>query len=438
MGQRKFYGFCLTKLSTIIQNDPYTSNPKLIIDFHMFNMNKKMWDWQEFYDIAGVNMYPNAAFGHPVLGFMVGEAVYSTRRALKSMGLSKDVWVTETGYASFYYDDSTNTPEGQEIFMKQAMESSYMYGAKAFCWFQTTDVTEKPERIGYSGLINAPENPNEIDAVAFSQANRLSDGINTTVLNKYGSEQLSGQIRIANFDMNINSGNAVRLTDGSTYTFQNVENVLTANDSSFVYFHHWEENEQNISRTNLVESTPMQNEVIQNYKDKSLLKFSDNGYEEYSLRNIEIQDPWLSENNWYSIVTLNDTNFVYVFKDEGNPDIPADHIYQIRLRNKYFVTEDAIYKFSGWEAWKNGSKLTDVTAASPNIHIITPGESETKLIIKSDNIEIRPMFTPINQIAGTYIINQTLTFLGNTNIAFAENIYLTLGLKGHLIGLNNK
>ncbi|MDD5230965.1 MAG: hypothetical protein PHC43_06505, partial [Candidatus Marinimicrobia bacterium] len=89
---------------------------KVVHDFHIFNMAKRLKDWKNYYDVVGINFCPNDVMGEPVLGFMIGETVWAVRRIMKYLNLNKSVWVTETAYPSAYYSDPSYTVANQNQY----------------------------------------------------------------------------------------------------------------------------------------------------------------------------------------------------------------------------------------------------------------------------------------------------------------------------------
>ncbi|MCH7763787.1 MAG: hypothetical protein IIB95_08590 [Candidatus Marinimicrobia bacterium] len=77
-----------TLYSVIHDEDP---DAQVVHAFHMFEMARCLDQWSAYYDIAGINFYPNELHAYPVFGFLVGEMVYSARRAIDALGLNKPV-----------------------------------------------------------------------------------------------------------------------------------------------------------------------------------------------------------------------------------------------------------------------------------------------------------------------------------------------------------
>jgi uncharacterized repeat protein (TIGR02543 family) len=144
-------------VDAVRQEDP---TAKLTSPFHILNMVKGLQRFAPDLDIVGVNIYPNFQLAFPVYGFMVGEAVWATRRALIGLGLTTNKWgnpidvhVTETSYPGEIDDPNIDPPSGTSIsknimyfsygrqaqFMQQAIQTSLAYGAKGFFWWGFLD-----------------------------------------------------------------------------------------------------------------------------------------------------------------------------------------------------------------------------------------------------------------------------------------------------------
>jgi len=78
----------------IIEED--SQDGKVVVTFHIFNSAKRLHEWIDYYDIAGLHFYPNQVTDEPNLGFMIGEYVWAARRMVKSQKVCKK----QKGYAA--------------------------------------------------------------------------------------------------------------------------------------------------------------------------------------------------------------------------------------------------------------------------------------------------------------------------------------------------
>lgn len=120
---------------------------KLTSEFHMLNLVKALQRYGPDLDIIGVNFYPNQLFAYPVMGFMVGEMVWATRRALKGLDIEdKPVYITETNYPALEEaDPPSDISIGEDLmyfsysrqceYLRDAIKSVLEYGGKGFFWF---------------------------------------------------------------------------------------------------------------------------------------------------------------------------------------------------------------------------------------------------------------------------------------------------------------
>ena len=133
------------------QRDP---SAKLSTVFHILDIVEGLQRFGRDVDIIGVNCYPNLGFATPVMGFVVGEMVWATRRALEGLQSispqyrwkDKEVFVTETNYPAKYESDPPSditlsddrryySYKRQKEFMQEAIETAAECGAKGFFWW---------------------------------------------------------------------------------------------------------------------------------------------------------------------------------------------------------------------------------------------------------------------------------------------------------------
>lgn len=421
-----------------------SANQDLVLqDFHVFTLTKRLNDWKDYYDIVGINVYPNEVFAFPVMGYLVGEVVWAARRALKSFGTGykdKPVWVIETAYGA-YTGDTPPTELNERLahynynnqakFLKEALNSSAKFGAKAFNWFRlmTKDNTEDSpfstlsDINGYSGLFDPSGEPKPaLHAYIGSFANN-SDGEIATFANRYGDEIIGGTLSLIDVLDGIQSNSSFRLDATTEFTIKTDSEWLPGGDDIVIHqdWNHIPQKYELKKTFNL--SVGDDPEQFAQFDHTFPIHFEvDLGGENYSYiaKDIRIRDPWFvdankkQENKFRSLYSTTDTTIYHVFLNQNEEFNDIDPIYTLsKSHNIYYAVNDGIYVFSHWNA---ENAVFDANGST------TTTNNNTQVAFLSENAKIKAVFEPVNEIPDytlSIIDHKTLSIPPGASIEFA-------------------
>jgi hypothetical protein len=419
------------------------SPAKVVQAFHMFDMARRIDQWQNYYDIAGIHLYPNIKFAYPVLGFMVGEMVYSTRRALHALGLDKPVWVLENMYPVInpeflagqveadpdtmqdYYQFLTyRTTQRQKQFIKEAIQTSAKYGAEVYNYFRPiTSYQHNPNQGSgatysyvnhYGGLIRANDSNLTLTYLpAFDVYHDEFDDTSpldwVTLRTRYlDIEDLEGTLSVKGVIEGVTSGESRRLYETVEYTaIADEEWLLRPSNQEPVKHLNWNDDDQEFKLEHqFTPNTPITKEQTAIYNNQSPVYFATSVTDENLVKRIKIKDPWYvtaAKTQPNEFVAL-DTNVYSVFLDQYPDQGPA---YRLRAPRLY-ATTDAIYEFSGW----TGTNVTFGDASSRETDVVFL-DGTTRSVQANYDVQV-------NNQAGTSLIpeDDELVIPNGADIAF--------------------
>ncbi|MFA4906718.1 MAG: FlgD immunoglobulin-like domain containing protein [archaeon] len=407
--------------------------------FHIFNMSKRIKDWKDHYDIVGINFYPNEVMGKPVIGFMVGESVWAVRRILTSLNVTKDVWVSETAYPSYFAGKPEYTLENQQQYIKEALNSSAYYGAEAFDLLRLTDeLSWEGSRYmwNFCGLVNS--NGNKASFFSYdSVENNQMNGKKVVFKNMYLEENVGGFLSIPGAINGIPSGGYANLAQNGTYTAKTNSDILYRSDTDSVKHSRWNTEQDEYKISHSFTATSGKFDDIARFEHCVPLHFSDGTPDEsYDVKEIQVSDPWYvdidgkQENVFLTLHETTDTTFYPVFKGQGDPNNPTLPIYKVKTQAAV-ASNSSIKVFTGWEAYQNGSPV-DISQNSSKIWIVSPTNIETKIVIKDANIELKPRYQTIVNTIPNYTLN--IPSEDRLTIPTGANIPLASGFKFNVLG----
>jgi hypothetical protein len=361
-----------------VESNVSNSQEQVIQAFHVFDMARRLDQWQDYYDIAGIQFYPNEMFAYPVLGFMIGEMVYSTWRALSALGLDKPVWVLENMYPvdnpEFLDGQEEANPDTmqdftkflmyrstrrQKQFIKEAIQTSAKYGAEVYNYFRPITKFEYDPTQGagatysyinnYGGLIRA--NSNALSYLpAFDMYHDEFDAASpldwVTLKTSYlDVEDLEGTLSIKDVIEGMGSGESRRLYETTEYTaITDNEWLLRPSNQKPVKHYKWNDDNQEFKLAHrFTPNTPITKEQTALYDNQSPVYFATNLANQELVRRIKIKDPWhvtASKTQPNEFVEL-DTNVYSVFLDqEQTPQNPDAPIYRLKAPRVYVTQSD--------------------------------------------------------------------------------------------------
>ncbi|MBC8395359.1 MAG: hypothetical protein H8E08_00115 [Candidatus Marinimicrobia bacterium] len=386
-------------LFSVIHDEDRDTETKVVHAFHMFEMARCLDQWSAYYDIAGINFYPNELHAYPVFGFLVGEMVYSARRAIDALGLDKSVWVLETSYSDYCDDQKWNctdpgsepvfsgdnlyhwTEERQAQYLQEALETSAIYGAEVFNWFNV--VASNSGTVGegtystinnYGGLYNS--DINNTPRIAFDTYkdlfNESSDLAWITGESWYNNQEelTSGTFKINNINTGLSSGESIRLykvPQEITVINQKLPRE-SVNDSVFHHDWNYDVNTYRIKNSfNPYDEYQRMQKAI--YDDRETVSISSNPAFPNFNNFVKLADPWfLDAQNQQpnEFINLEDTNVYSVFLEQDpNQGMQS---YKVKAPN-LFATVDGIYEFTGW--------------GGTNVNFANSGNRETAVVFES-------------------------------------------------------
>lgn len=285
-----------------------TTNDDVVQCFHMFDLARRLDEWQNYYDIVGLNLYPNELNAEPVLGSLVGELVFATKRALNALSLDRPVWVLETAYG--VYDGVYNgkqyhyTLENQAKFLKDALQSSIDSGADLFCWFRPfTPNTAVPDLANFS-WINSNSGLYETSGISRPAYNVFKDEIEfssdmtwVTLKQSYNlTETLYGQLDLVDHFSGVQSDTRKRLykQPATSYTVKTLNEALVPVSNPALIVHHlnWENYNDNPFLENNFTPFELDDRTQNaNYTQKYPIKFSSYPLGALPITSIQLKDP---------------------------------------------------------------------------------------------------------------------------------------------------
>gem|GEM_PF-1619118 len=404
---------------------------KIIHPFHVFNLANSLDSWKDEIDIIGVNAYPNHFTALPNMGFLIGDFIWSVRRATTALGIGdKPVWLTETGYPAIEVNDSefdlnlvndfyNFTESRQSEYIEDAFNSAMEAGANRFYYFALTMPedsmaveNEDNMTFQYSGLIRRENN-----SYAFKSS--LSD-FNETVINKYlgiseitlniNSNSFSGaKISIKDHVDNQNSGVTIPVLKSKQFTAKVKQEYLN--------------NEKHINWDNDFNKIKLEYEFIANFESIEYIGNYEPIYQITFVNDISIrlQDPWYvredgtqTGTDWIEI----DDGIYNVFLEQNayfEEDIP---IYRLRT-DRFYIENNNIYEFSHWSG--DGINYSDST------------NTVTAVVFLESGATAEPIYEAVNLIPNHTIHipeDEVLSIPSGANISLADGV--TLQVSGTL------
>ena len=433
------------KVWDILVNAVRTEDPsaKIVTNFHMLNLVKALQRFGPDCDIIGLNIYPNLKFAYPVLGFVPGELVWATRRALKGLNMSdKDVWITETNYPALYSSDPPANISldsnfvyysygRQADFLESALETSLNYGAKGFFWwtlwlYETATNEDFGDLSDYGGLI--PKNTMNLKqptASRFSTTtlNNHPGKCNVQLTNKNISTgvNLGGKISLASERDSLNSGETAYALRDRTHISRTDQRVLQG-----LVHNRWNsESDYKLAVSFPVLSTWTEYDRIAYFTSTDNITISTN----LPQASIEFWDPWYYNEQTMTqpdcFRTISPGNFS-VFRNQNQNFESGKPIYHLKAP-KVFSTTSTIYDFVRWESPDPSVAVFNGSSAISTIN------RETQVVFKSSGATVTAVYRAVNQLANYTLSippDEILTITAGANISFAEGF--TFNVKGAL------
>ena len=396
------------------------SSSQVIQTFHIFEMAKRIDEWQNYYDIVGLNFYPNALSASPVFGYMVGELVYSAKRALNTLGIDKQVWVVETSYSEYCgidedvscpdinpenynaFEDSSKkvwTQERQSQYLREALESSAKYGADGFNWFRLYSTNEGTgENSNYSfinnygGLFNGNE-----ERLAYhtyqDQINNLSDYAFAKIVAKTESGIIlsEGRFKVNGYYTTVESDQIIRIPKDIPLTASVLTPVLINPETDETLFHHrWNSEHDSLTLDYIfivigedIEANT-QNAI---YRPKKTVSFETNLSPLKAYKTIEIRDPWYLDGAWHqkNVFVNLDTNSYKFFKNEGGHPNNIEYPYYFLHAPQFtlYMSDENVFEYSTFDHWI--AKDENNTTLNANNYFTDPSNN-TSPVMLNDNI----------------------------------------------------
>ena len=443
-----FQDSVIMTLSKAVHDEDSDVGRQYIQTFHIFELSKRLDQWKTYYDAVALNFYPHEVeLGNasPVLGFLVGELVYSTRRALDVLNKEVPVWISETGYpvttnqaldpnATLCQHLRYFSQEKQNTFFEDVFKTCSKFGAEGLLWFLLIENKDNryglldstcAERLVYSTL------KDEISG----QPDPVWVEFNTEYQNSM--EDLPGLIGINNLSTTFSNHETLRMYQTKTYTATTLSEALERPSTGDTVHHNCWNNEHTKYKVNkqFIPNDVLEETQNAQYYDKVDIFFQTSYEPEtYCHTDISIRDPWYMEGDRSqdNIFRNLDTTLYQVFKDQNNDQQSGVPDYSIKAPAA-ISKQTEIRAFSGWEAYQNGSPV-DISQNSSKIWILSPTNRETKVVVKDANIELRPRYqTVVNTIPGytlTIPADDYLTISAGDSINFADGF--TIEVKGEL------
>mgnify|MGYP006415698875 CR=1 FL=1 len=443
------------------------SEVQVIQAMHVLDMARRIDQWQNYYDIIGVQFYPNEMFAYPVLGYMIGETVFSVKRALDVLGLDKPVWVLETMYPvtndefingleeanpdtmqNFKQNIMYRSTDRQKQFIKEAIYTSAKYGAEVFDYFRLITPFNHDEGEGtgnthswvnlYGGLLRLNDESNSIDYLpAFNtfhdefDANSPLDWV--TLRTQYLElEDLDGTLSVDGVVSGLPSGETRRLYETQTYTAHtDNEWLLRPSNQDPVKHYQWNNSDSEIKIKHTF--TP-NNEYLKTqtakYIDQKKVSFQVDilGYTNDDLTHlIEVKDPWYitaSKTQPNSFVALVDTNIYSIFLNQNIDFDETKPIYCLKTP-EWTVNTDGLFIFSHWAPhadidYGNGVDL-------PSYDLVTD------VVFKNANAVVLAVYLPASEFPNytlTVEVGDVFSIPAGIEIQFTEGF--TIDIKGSL------
>lgn len=353
---------------------------KVIQQFHVFNLAKRLVDWKDYYDVVGLNVYPHLFHAWPVVGFMTGEFVWAARRILKYLGAQhqyKPVWILETGYGANTTDPPPTDPtenkmhysyDRQAQYVKEAILSCAANGAEAFNWYlmetneseeEETEIEKSNNYIGFYDSLGVRKDEGYYAYKNTFSEIRTADKIVLT--NKYNEEELEGTFSIVGRMNGIQSGDSVVVN-------QNENTILRTNSKYLPRPSTPEADTVQHQQWNLDITSYTLNDTINlsvSYETNQIAKFNytfplafdvnvPNHTADEQIKNIRIRDPWLINaigdypNKLMPLSSFPDTLSYDLFKNMYPNDLNlSEPYYSIRAPEIVYFEEDMAV-FNNW------------------------------------------------------------------------------------------
>jgi len=412
---------------------------KKLTPFHVFDLANCLVRWGENLDIIGVNAYPNHFTALPNMGFVVGDIVWSVKRALTALGWEeKPVWLTETGYPAIEENDSVDeltleedlyyfSESRQEQYIHDSFVAALLSGADRYYYFSlvwpedssATD-NEDNKTIQYSGLIRKDETNPFVFEPKMALSTFSDDviahypGISDVTLNISTTENADAKISIKGHVDKKDSGAQIPVIQGETY-ISRVEQEFIVEEKH----HDWNYDLSRIYMENsFTTSTDQDLDAV--YIPTLPITFITNGFDiqfkdEWFVENGDEENPltWVQPNEFRSLSEQVDgNNQINVFLNQNLLFNDTDPIYS--LRAPLLINEGSgIYQvFDHWVAMDNNGV----------------GLSPTGIFEYDENRQTRVVFTDdVASVEAEYVQVELIVQDSPGGISFTNqggNVYL--------------
>ncbi|MBN1183202.1 MAG: hypothetical protein JXB49_12990, partial [Bacteroidales bacterium] len=430
------------------------SSAQVIQDFHLFTLSRRLETWRGWYDVVGLNAYPNEMAAYPILGFLNGELVWSTRRILKYLGQqygsqykNKQIWFIETGYGGKFaqgdvtfesFIDSCKyyySYDRQQQFLEEALNSCAKYGADAFNWLlpiTPDDINSNFRTLsdinGFCGLFNNSGNPKPAYQTYINAFATNSNGQSVTFKNTNNGTNIGGTLSIDKVIRGIKSGSNFKLDASTNFTvLTDNDQLLNSTQTAIVKHHDWNANNDHYLLKHVYNYNTYGSQEIAIFQDVSPINFSTNVSGQNNLeiaKKIAIRDPWYVNslnqqlNQFYRLEMTTDTTIYQVFLKQ-NPSQGMKY-YSIKAPICGGADQSYLYEFNHWEASGGQVDFLDGT-----------GSRETRVVFHNANTTIKAVYSPVNNIQNHTLVipyDELLSIPPGANIQCAD------GFKINVIG----
>ena len=323
------------------------------------------------------------------------------------------------------------TEERQAQYLQEALETSAIYGAEVFNWFNV--VTSNSGTVGegtystinnYGGLYNADNS----QRIAF---NSYKDLFNKSSLLAWvtgeswynNQEELtSGTFKINNINTGLSSGKSIRLYKVPQEIIVINQKLPRESVNDSVFHHDWNYDVNTYKIKNSfnpnVESQRNQKAI---YDDTETVSISSNPAFPDFHKSVKLADPWrlVAQNHQPNEFNgLEDTNVYSVFLLQNEQFQPDKPIYSLKAPN-LFATVDGIYEFTGW--------------GGTNVNFANSGNRETEVVFEAAGATATASYTLVSNQGDEVLVpyGDELVIPAGVNIICAN--FFTLQVEGELI-----
>ena len=405
---------------------PGTPNAQVIQDFHLLNMARCLAQWENYYDIVGVNVYPNQFNAYPVFGFAVGEMVWAAKRALTALGTpNKPVWLMETGYGVYFETETVSESiradlsanlqyynQGRQAqFLADAIESADKYGAEAFLWYRLADENVPGEIDRSLGLWRDDGAGSRMALETYRDY--AEDTQNLALVNLSNehlasSQDLGGFLAVDDAFSSVPSGGSVRLEKVLSYTVRNREERM-AYSGTTVKQKQWNITESEFQNKHVFYPiNEEERDQTAQYKETGTVNFAISIQAEFpdGVQYIEVRDPWYEDGrrqqrNLFEPLWQTTGNSTYEFFENQNPtNDDALPIYSIRMPQRYYTTESTIWGFKRWKAYEPDGTTEDTQGNWVDFVTDATDHTDCKIVVKQPGAVIKAIYIAENLESG--------------------------------------